>query len=348
MSFPVSIIIPNYNYEKYVAAAIDSALALDWPDVEVIVVDDGSTDGSREIIHGYGDRIIALFQDNSGQLAACNAGFARSRGDVIIFLDSDDLLQPSVIREIAAVWRPGISKVQFQMRTIDAAGHAVGAYFPQFSVAPTPERIRAWYLATATYPTPPGSGNVYARDFLAKIFPLDNSCGTASDSICLAAAPLLGDVVTIAKPLVSYRVHGRNQGAMLELNVARFAREVTRARQRFDYAQRLAKKIGSDMPDSVIDRGLSYLQYRLASVKLMPATHPIAGDSVARVFCDVLKAAMVRQGYGYNTKLIVVLWAFLVALLPRGVARSIVQWRFAPASRPKLFKYLLRWIKIIR
>jgi len=69
-SSTASIIISNYNYADFLAEAIESALAIDWPDVEVIVVDDGSTDGSRDIIRGYGTRIISLFQDNAGQLAA--------------------------------------------------------------------------------------------------------------------------------------------------------------------------------------------------------------------------------------------------------------------------------------
>jgi len=72
-SSTASIIISNYNYADFLAEAIESALAVDWPDVEVIVVDDGSTDGSRDIIRSYGTRVIPVFQENSGQLAAYEA-----------------------------------------------------------------------------------------------------------------------------------------------------------------------------------------------------------------------------------------------------------------------------------
>ncbi len=89
--------------------------------VEVIVVDDGSTDDSqvdhRSVRRSGSGRSS---RPTRGQRAACNAGFARARGDVVIFLDADDRLDPTAAREIAAVWRPGISKVQFQMRVIDA------------------------------------------------------------------------------------------------------------------------------------------------------------------------------------------------------------------------------------
>lgn len=66
-SFKVSVIIPNFNYADYISDAIDSALGLDWPDVEVIVVDDGSTDHSRRVIEAYGSRITAMFKENTGQ-----------------------------------------------------------------------------------------------------------------------------------------------------------------------------------------------------------------------------------------------------------------------------------------
>ena len=75
-----TIVIVNYNYAQFVAAAIDSALEQSYDPLEVIVVDDGSDDGSREVISSYGDRIRPLFQDNGGQGAAYNAGWRAARG----------------------------------------------------------------------------------------------------------------------------------------------------------------------------------------------------------------------------------------------------------------------------
>ena len=121
----VTVIIPNHNYGDFIGTAIDSALALDWPAVEVIVVDDGSTDHSRQVISAYGERVLSIFQENAGQSVACSAGFARSSGQIVIFLDSDDALEPTLIRELMAVWRPGISKVQFQMKFVDADGKTI-------------------------------------------------------------------------------------------------------------------------------------------------------------------------------------------------------------------------------
>jgi glycosyltransferase involved in cell wall biosynthesis len=104
-----SIIIANYNYARFVHRAIESALALDWPNVEVIVIDDGSTDSSVGVIGGFESRIVFRSQANAGQRVANNLGFTLASGDVVVFLDADDVLKPAFAREVAAVWQPGIS-----------------------------------------------------------------------------------------------------------------------------------------------------------------------------------------------------------------------------------------------
>ena len=88
----VSIVITNYNYAAYLAQAIVGALNQTYPDVEVIVIDDGSSDNSIEIISHYAGRVIPLLKENSGHCACINLGFAMSRGEVVIFLDADDVL----------------------------------------------------------------------------------------------------------------------------------------------------------------------------------------------------------------------------------------------------------------
>lgn len=346
-TFKLSVVIPNFNYAGYIADAIDSALNLDWPDVEVIVVDDGSTDHSRSVIEAYGSRITAIFKQNTGQYGAQNVGFERSHGDVVIFLDSDDYLHPSVAREIAAVWRAGVSKVQFQMRVVDAAGRPLGGVLPQFDHVPTPDDIRNWVRTSFAYPTPPGSGNVYARDYLLQIFPLDESCGRAGDSCCIAAAPHLGDVITVPKPLVAYRVHGRNDGAQTDLDPLRFGREVTRAMQRFAYSKRIVTRVGVTMPDGALFRSLSVLGYRAASLRLAPGAHPIPVDGRLRILRDLLSGLASPQGVGPRAKLTLALWVLAVLLSPAPIARQAVLWRFAPAARPQFLRLTLSRLGVI-
>jgi len=341
-----SVVIPNYNYGEFVGSAIDSALALEWPQVDVIVVDDGSTDDSRAVIGRYADRVTTIYQENAGQAAACTAGFARARGEVVIFLDSDDLLDRSMPGEIAKVWRPGVSKVQFQMKSIDEFGDDLGTVFPQYYRCPSAEDIRRWVLRTSAYPTPPGSGNAYSRDLLAQVFPLDG-LSTIADSYFLAAAPFLGDVVTVPKPLVSYRVHGRNDGAFSKLDVQRFAREVARGMQRFAYAQRIATRAGFNLPDAARERSLGMLPYRVASFRLDRVRHPMPRDSVRAILHDALQAVASAQGVPWRSRLTLLAWTVLVLAAPGPLSEKLVLWRFAPTTRPAFLRQLLCRLRIV-
>jgi len=121
----VSVLINHYNYGQFLDAAIASALNQTYPYTQVIVVDDGSTNCSRKIIASYGDRIISVLKENGGQASAFNAGFAMSQGEIIIFLDSDDVLLPGIGQQVVEVFQqqPEIVKVQYQLQVIDGEGH---------------------------------------------------------------------------------------------------------------------------------------------------------------------------------------------------------------------------------
>ena len=106
----VSVVIPTYNRESKVAAAVESAMAQIHRDIEVIVVDDGSTDGTTEVLAGFGDRIRVLRQENAGPSAARNRGAAAARGEMIAFLDSDDQWMPEKLaRQVGLMERGGRS-----------------------------------------------------------------------------------------------------------------------------------------------------------------------------------------------------------------------------------------------
>lgn len=101
----VSIIITNYNYARYLNNAIDSALNQTYPDVEVIVVDDGSTDNSKAVINSYKEQIIPAFKLNGGQASAFNQGWTISKGDIVCFLDSDDTFTPIKVAEVVKAFQ---------------------------------------------------------------------------------------------------------------------------------------------------------------------------------------------------------------------------------------------------
>lgn len=91
----VSVIIPTHNHARFVAQAVESALAQTYPNVEVVVVDDGSTDETRNLLSRYEGQINYIYQENQGPSAARNTGFLASQGDYLLFLDSDDLIPPN-------------------------------------------------------------------------------------------------------------------------------------------------------------------------------------------------------------------------------------------------------------
>ncbi len=104
MSILVSAVIPVYNYGRFVARAIDSVLAQTHAPVECVVVDDGSTDDTPQVLSGYGERIRALRQENRGLSAARNAGIRAARGAYVALLDADDTWKPEKLaRQLAAV-----------------------------------------------------------------------------------------------------------------------------------------------------------------------------------------------------------------------------------------------------
>ena len=106
MSKPlVSIVIPSYNHEKYLSECIDSALNQTWQNIEIVIVDDGSTDSSRTILEGYRHhpKIHIYLQQNSGSSAAINRGITLAKGSYISILNSDDRYASSRIEQLLAI-----------------------------------------------------------------------------------------------------------------------------------------------------------------------------------------------------------------------------------------------------
>jgi Glycosyl transferase family 2 len=326
----LSVIMPNHNYGHFVGDAVRSALAVDWPDVEVIVVDDGSTDDSLEVLSGFADRITVISQQNAGPRVACNRGYAASTGDAVLFLDSDDMVEPSLAREVARVWRPGISKIQVQMRRIDGAGRAAGRSFPSYRGTPTADQIRHWMSTTAAYPTPPGSGNVYSREFLDRLMPIDDRCGDATDSATLAAAPYLGDVVTIPRPLVRYRVHGGNRSGV-RADPGRLPRQIDRAVLRHRMAREVAGQAepadGSELV-ATLRRGRHLLQMRVAASRVCPGCTTLLGDTRVRLLRDAVTSPFAPGPESAPHRMLVALWSLVILAAPAPAARHLVRRRF--------------------
>ena len=343
----VSIVIDNHNYARFLGAAIESALGQSHRPLEVVVVDDGSTDGSRAIIAAYGERVRAVLQDNQGQSGAFNSGFAACSGDIVLFLDSDDVLHPGAAAAIVASWRPDVAKLQFCLATIDADGLLLGTVFPRYPARLTPAAIRAATLRSALYPCPPTSGNAYARSFLDRVMPVP-AVFAGADGPLNTLAPLYGDVLTLDRVLGCYRVHGANDGAQAQLAADKFARFIRHDRQRADLLRQHAARRGIVLRGDPLDNALLHLQYRIASRRLLPAAHPVPGETAAGIAWRGVRAAWLSREEGLAGRLFLVLWFPAVALLPRPVARRLLAFRFVPASRPAALGSVLRRLGVLR
>lgn len=207
-----TIIITSFNYQQYLAQAIDSALSQTLPAAEVIVVDDGSTDGSRAIIERYGPRVHAVYKSNGGQASALNAGFARSRGEVVLFVDSDDALLPHAVERVVEIMTdPAVAKIQWRATEIDEGGRPTGRRIPDQPLSRGNLRDRVLAEGPYGYHWPPTSANAWSRILLDRILPMpETSFRTCPDLYLAALAPLYGHVECADEPLSLWRKHLAN------------------------------------------------------------------------------------------------------------------------------------------
>jgi glycosyltransferase involved in cell wall biosynthesis len=343
----LSVIIANHNYRDFVGAAIESALAVDWPDKEVIVVDDASTDDSRKVIDGFSGRVAAYFRPKSHQLGAHMFGFEQSTGDVIIFLDADDLLEPEVMQEVAKVWRPGVSKVQYRMNLIDATGTQLGSAIPQFPRRDDPEKLRHAFLRTMAYTTPPGTGNAYSRHFVHDAFAFAPSI-PQSDAVLLTLAPILGDVLTIRKPLARYRSHDASYSSMRSLDASKLRQRLHQDVEKARLFASVSRQLRLPVLHDPLRYSLNHLQYRFASYLVEPSAHPFPEDTMSGLVYGLVSSASTSSQMRLRDRAILAAWTIACVLAPPDVRRNFVLWRFAPMSRPRAIKTLLGALTSLR
>ena len=177
----VSAVIPTYNYARFVGRAIDSVLAQTTPVAECIVVDDGSTDNTGEILAGYGDRIRAIRQENRGLSAARNAGLRAATGDCLALLDADDLWKPTKIaRQLAVLGdNPDISVLGCGVEVLDLEGNKLREI-----VNPSPGVGRTALLGLAvraSWVSGSGSGALIRRRVFDDVGLFDETLNAAED-----------------------------------------------------------------------------------------------------------------------------------------------------------------------
>jgi cellulose synthase/poly-beta-1,6-N-acetylglucosamine synthase-like glycosyltransferase len=341
----VSIIVVNFNYDRFLAAAIDSALGQDHPLCEVIVVDDCSTDNSRAVIAQYGTRIRSILQQrNGGQILAMNRAWPLARYPILIFLDADDILFPNAALTVASIWTEETVKAQFPLETIDEVGRRLGHVSPRYPKELDTATIRAALLRTGEPPSSPGSGNAYSRSLLQSLstdggFDVENLRQHHMDAILECTAPFYGEVVTVHDPLAYRRIHQSNLYATSSLDDAHFGMMLQTFLVKLDYMASRYRKWGVPFdPAAVRNRSPWLLECRLAMAKLAHASDPSRAP-ISTILYQALKA-YICDDTPRTGRVVRALWFVAVALSPRPLASSLIALRFLVVQRPRWFELI--------
>ena len=335
----ISVVITNFNYGDCVGTAIDSALAIEWPDKEVIVVDDGSTDHSPMVISGYGNRIKAVLKTNGGQNSAANVGFSKSTGDIVFFLDSDDTLAPDVARRVVPLFASTTAKVQFPLVTLRPDGSAAGLY-PHFPEAYSPSEVDMSVAATGFYISSPTSGNAWARWALQKAFPLPTRWTKTVpakffDGYLSTVASRLGRVVTVNEPLGTYYINPNNMWTK-RFSPTLIAEACEEDLARSEYVNVKLSSLGLR---TIEKRAFTQWMKRLVYRKYF-RDGPIK-EGWFILLSSSLYSAKSDPGLRISTRILVMGWMIAVAVLPRRLALPIIKLRFVPGYRPRAMSWLL-------
>lgn len=206
MTDKISVIISNYNYGKYIAEAIESVLAQTYHNFELIIVDDGSADHSKEIIQKYCEQypkqIKSIMKENGGQASAFNAGFAISTGEIIAFLDADDYWYPEKL-----------SVISEHHKNYDAIQHNLlinnqSKFTYLEDKVCKQKRLLEMYGFMGTIPT---SGLSFKKDYIKDIFPVPEDSYKICADLYLKIMYLdKGDIFSIDQALGCYRAHDSN------------------------------------------------------------------------------------------------------------------------------------------
>lgn len=204
----VSVIIPCYNREDYIATTVNSVLTQTWPNIELIVVDDGCIDGSRKLLESFGQRLAILEHPgraNKGQSAAINLGLRQSSGDYLAILDSDDLFTPDKIEKQVRYLEehPEFGLVYANCMYIDENGKELcKMHYRDHSPPVGPEQV----LEESYFNVP--SNSLFRRSVFEKAGFLDETLRSAQDhdyGIRIAEVTRIG---YIDECLWNYRRHG--------------------------------------------------------------------------------------------------------------------------------------------
>lgn len=325
----VSVIINNYNYGRFLADAINSILEQTYQNIELIVVDDGSTDNSREVIAGYGDKLVSVIKKNGGQASAINQGFAIATGEIVIFLDSDDILLPEIVQCVVTAFtsQPNVAKVQYRLRKINAIGQPTEEIVPAKHWHMPSGDLREKILKSPNYTWPPTSGNAFASVALRQILPMPESIFRAAVDIYLNdLAVMFGLLVSLEQVGAYYRMHGENDSKNLKtVNLSILRDDSKRFYAVHAKRKEILKKIS---PNKVIDtesKDIKLIMGKIISFKLDPVNHPFQDNLLFLCLRGFIYSILniFNPSARWHIELLMSFWFLLMFFAPKPIAQYL-------------------------
>jgi len=206
----ISVLIDAYNYGRYIEEAIASVVGQDFApeEMEILVVDDGSTDDTRERVGKYAERVKYVYKENGGQASAFNRGIAEARGELIFLLDADDYWRPGKVRRIAGLFaeHPEVGMIYHRYAEREESSGRMAEQVDPVISGNLAERKRD-LISYWIYPT---STLAFRRGAVQGLLPVPEGLKIQADAYLAALAIFQGPVLGVEESLAVYRVHGGN------------------------------------------------------------------------------------------------------------------------------------------
>lgn len=258
----VSVVIPAYNHERFVVAAVTSALEQTRPPLEVIVVNDGSTDGTVDRLATFGAAVTVISQPNAGVSRARNVGIAATSADLVAFLDADDEWLPTKLeRQLSAYAAdPDLGLVHCAVEDIDAEGRVLDRHLDGMSGWVADELL----LFRRPVVLGGGSGVVLPRGVLDEVGGFDERLSTSADWDLFYRVARRHRIGFVPEVLLRYRLHGGNMHGNID-------------RMRHDMLLAFDKAFLDLQPGANVSRRRAYGQlHRVLSGSYLHAGRPAA------------------------------------------------------------------------
>ena len=313
----VSILVANYNYERFIGSALNSVLAQTYPNLEAIVCDDGSIDGSRQLVERFvsrDERVRLIVKENGGAASALNTAREAAKGEVLCTLDADDTFHPSKVERVVKAFRShpwGL--LVHALMLVDENGMRIQrkpafGYFEEGWIADKVRRRGGrWGYMEA-------SGVCLRREVADIVFPIpeERFRSWADAYVCVLGA-FITRVGFIDEALASYRIHGENISGSNLLTEARGRRGMEGFRRLVEGVDERLHALDPSDPGIRVGDNLGYLESRLMTLLLSPKA---SYRGIVRAYLDYARSVLSDDIYGRSRKLLSVVFPATAMLLP--------------------------------